>query len=245
MVKKTIRQYLAATVAVAAMTSASTANAQTPAWTVSFDAGNQIPLSGNVHSGGSGSVLNLPTEVAAKTYDDVYGAGFYWAAGLGYRLGSRSEIRVQGSYTSNPAERLQVGTVAGLPLFGLFDDYKAFGMDFGYRQYLTTSAVRPFVGAHVGFVRLEAVQAEFSVPAANVVLPNVNFLDASTVPAFGGSAGVMFDVSKNVAFQGGVDFRWHGDATDLDGLAGTGLEGINDETRRWAMPITAGITVKF
>jgi hypothetical protein len=118
-------------------------------------------------------------------------------------------------------------------------------MDFGYRQYLTTSRVRPFVGGHVGFVRLDAVQSEFSVPAANVVLSNVDFLDSSTVPAFGGSVGVMFDVSSHIAFQGGLDLRWHGDAADLDGLAGTGLEGINDETRRWSMPITAGITVKF
>jgi hypothetical protein len=26
-------------------------------------------------------------------------------------------------YTANPADRRQVGTVAGLPLFALFDDY--------------------------------------------------------------------------------------------------------------------------
>lgn len=239
---KTVRQYVSAALAAAAVMSATTASAQ---WTVSFDLGNQLALSGDVHAGGSGTVLGLPTQVTAKTYDDVYGAGFYWAAGLGYRVGSRGEIRVQGSYTSNPAERLQVGTVAGLPLFALFDDYKAFGMDFGYRQYLTTSKVRPFVGGNVGFVRLDAVQSEFSVPAANVVLSDVNFLDSSTVPAFGGSAGVLFDVSSNIAFQGGIDFRWHGAFNDLEGLAGTGLEGINDETSRWAMPITAGITVKF
>jgi hypothetical protein len=36
-----------------------------------------------------------------------------------------------------------------------------------------------------------------------------------------------------------------GDANDLDGLAGTGLESINDESRRWSMPITGGITVRF
>jgi hypothetical protein len=45
--------------------------------------------------------------------------------------------------------------------------------------------------------------------------------------------------------QAGVDFPWHGDATDNDGLAGTGLEGINDETRRWSLPVTGGVTVRF
>ena len=39
--------------------------------------------------------------------------------------------------------------------------------------------------------------------------------------------------------------KWQGDADDLDGLAGTGLESINDESRRWSMPIADGITVRF
>jgi opacity protein-like surface antigen len=152
---------------------------------------------------------------------------------------------VQGSYTSNPAESLQVGTVAGLPLLALFEDYQAFGMDFGYRQYLGARRARPFLGAGVGFVRLQTVTSEFSVPAAGVVLSDVDFFESSVVPAFGVGGGLQVDLSDRVAVQGGLDFRWHGDAKDRDGLAGTGLEPINDESRRWSMPITAGVTVRF
>jgi hypothetical protein len=242
---RTIRQTGVAAIAAAAVLAAMPAAAQDARVTVSFDAGGQVPVSGDVHAGGSGRVLTLPTQVSARTYGDVYGTGFYWAAGLGFRVSRLGEVRVQGSYTSNPAEQLQVGTVAGLPLLALFDDYKAFGMDFGYRQYLSSGTVQPFVGGSVGFTRVAAAQAEFSVPAASVVLPNVDFLDDSTVASFGGSAGVLVNVSRNLAFQGGIELRWHGDAGDVDGLAGTGLEAINDETRRWAMPITAGVTVKF
>jgi len=228
-----------------AAVSGSTASAQTNPWSVSFDIGAQVAVNGDVHSDGSGTVLGLPTQVTAKSYGDVYGTGFYWAAGLGYRVAEQGELRIRGSYTSNPAERLQVGTVAGLPLFGLFDDYEAFGMDLGYRQYLGRGRIQPFAGADVGFVRLETVTSEFSVPAAGVVLPDVGFLDSSVVPAFGFSGGVQVQLSDRLALQGGVDFRWHGDATDVDGLAGTGLEEINDETRRWSMPITGGVVVKF
>jgi hypothetical protein len=228
-----------------AAVSGSTASAQTNPWSVSFDIGAQVAVNGDVHSDGSGTVLGLPTQVTAKSYGDVYGTGFYWAAGLGYRVAEQGELRIRGSYTSNPAERLQVGTVAGLPLFGLFDDYEAFGMDFGYRQYLGRGRIQPFAGADVGFVRLETVTSEFSVPAAGVVLPDVGFLDSSVMPAFGFSGGVQVQLSDRLALQGGVDFRWHGDATDVDGLAGTGLEEINDETRRWSMPITGGVVVKF
>jgi hypothetical protein len=224
--------------------SAKDVRAQSNPWSVSFDLGTQVALSGDVHGGGPGTVLTLPTQVEARSYGDVYGNGFYWAAGVGYRVGEAGEIRVQGSYTANPADRLQVGTVAGLPLFALFDDYKAFGMDFGYRQYFGTASVRPYVGASAGFVRLDTIQSEFSVPAAGVVLSNVNMYDASVIPSVG-AGGVQINLSDRFAVQGGVDFKWQGDATDLDGLAGTGLESINDESRRWSMPITGGITVRF
>ena len=225
--------------------SAGDARAQSNPWSVSFDLGTQIALSGDVHGGGSGTVLNLPTQVQARSYGDIYGNGFYWAAGLGYRVGEAGEIRVQGSYTSNPADRLQVGTVANLPLFALFEDYKAFGMDFGFRQYFGTATARPYVGAGGGFVRVAKIQSEFSVPAAGVVLSNVNMYDTSVVPSIGAGGGVQINLSDRFAVQGGVEFRWQGDAKDLDGLAGTGLESINDESRRWSMPITGGITVRF
>ena len=242
--RNAIRMCLSAALVWAAV-SDSTVSAQTNRWSVSFDLGSQAAANGDVHADGSGTVLGLPTQVTSKSYGDVYGPGFYWAAGVGYRVGAQGELRLRGSYTINPAERLQVGTVAGLPLLGLFDDYDAFGMDFGYRQYLGGGKARPFVGADVGFVRLETVTAEFSVPAAGVVLPNVDFLESSVVPAFGLGGGVQVSLTDAVAIQGGVDFRWHGDATDRDGLAGTGLETINDETRRWSMPVTAGVTLRF
>jgi len=83
------------------------------------------------------------------------------------------------------------------------------------------------------------------VPQANVVLPNVDFFDSSVVPAFGMGGGLQVALSDRLAFQGGVDLRWHGDLKAKDGLAGTGLEPINDKSRRWALPITGGLTVRF
>ena len=221
------------------------ARAQSSPWSVSFELGTQAALNGDVHGGGSGTVLGLPTQVQARSYKDIYGNGVYWAAGLGHRVGEAGEIRVRGSYTADTADRLQVGTVAGLPLLALFDDYKAFGMDFGYRHYFGAALIRPYIGAGGGFVRLDTIQSEFSVPAAGVVLSNVNIYDTSVVPSVGAGGGVQINLSDRFAVQGGVEFKWQGDAEDLDGLAGTGLESINDESRRWSVPITGGITVRF
>jgi hypothetical protein len=236
----------AAVFSAAILSGAAPVSAQTAsAVSFSFDLGAQAALTGDVHSGGTGTVLALPTTVEARSYGDVYGPGFYWAAGLGFKAGQSGEVRVSANYTTNPAENLQVGNVAGLPLFGLFDDYTAFGVDAGYRQYVGTAAARPFVGVSVGFVRLSEVKSEFTVPDAGVTLSGVDFLDASTVPSFGFGAGVQVDLNPRTALQAGIEFKWHGGATDVDGLAGTGLEPINDETSRWSMPITAGLTVRF
>ncbi|MFN7982542.1 MAG: outer membrane beta-barrel protein [Vicinamibacterales bacterium] len=223
-----------------------TAQAQTERpWSVSFDAGSQLAVTGDAHGGGSGTVLTLPTSVTAKSYSDVYGNGFYWAAGLGYRLGSHGELRVAGSYTSKASTNLQVGTVANLPLFAKFDDNKIFGMDFGYRQYLSDGAIKPFVGASVGFARVDAINATLTVPAANVTLSNTGFYDSSTVPTFGFAGGVQYHLTDSLAAQVGVDLRWQNNLAQKEGLAGTGLQTINDESRRWVAPITAGLTLRF
>lgn len=150
-----------------------------------------------------------------------------------------------GNYTANPSEKLQVGTVVGLALNAKFDDYKAFGMDFGYRHYLSGGKVRPYLGGAAGFTRIEAISSTLTVPAANVTLANVGFYKTSTVPSVGVSGGAQVRLTDMLALQAGVDLRWHGDLKQNEGLAGTGLENINDKSRRWAMPVTAGLTVRF
>jgi hypothetical protein len=105
---------------------------------------------------------------------------------------------------------------------GSRSDYKAFGMDVGYRQFFGTAKARPNVGVGGGFVRVDAIQSEFSVPAAGVVLSNVNMYDTSVVPSIGAGGGVQINLSDRFAVQGGVEFKWKGDAEDFEGLAGTG-----------------------
>ena len=221
------------------------AHAQEGPWSVSFDLGSQLPVSGDVHGAGTGRILNLPASVSARSYNDIYGQGFYWAAGLGYRITPKGELRVQAGYTANAADRVQVGTVADLATFAQFDDYKALGIDFGYRQYLSTSKVRPFVGGSVGFTRVDTINSTFTVPAANVTLPNVPMNGSSTVPSFALSGGAQVMLNDHLGLQGGLDLRWHGNLEQNEGLGGTGLERINDETSRWALPLTVGVTYRF
>lgn len=243
--KRLVRS-LALTTAAAAVFAAAPAYAQNAnPWSVSFDLGAQIAASGKAHGGANGTVLNLATAVTEKSYGDVFGPGFYWQVGLGYKVRPNGELRVAANYTANAADRLQVGTVANLQLNAAFHDYKAFGMDFGYRQYYGNGKLRPYAGANVGFTRVSGIDATLTVPAANVTLSNVPFYSDSTVPSFSFGGGAQMHLNDRLAFQAGVDFRWHGDLKQNEGLQGTGLQSINDESRRWAMPVMGGLTVKF
>jgi len=230
--------------AIAALALAAPVAAQAPRFSMSFDYGSDIALSGDVHAGGSGSVLDLPTTVGSRSYDDVYGALTSWSVSFGVWTAEQTEIRARYSRTTGEASELQVGNVAGLPLFAEFGDYTANGFDVGVRQYYGTR-VQPFTGASVGVVRASAIDGTFSVPTASVTLPNIAMYDDSTVLRLAVSAGVLVPVGTNLGIQGGVDFRWMGDLDPVDGLAGTGLESINDESRRWSMPITIGAVVRF
>ena len=77
------------------------------------------------------------------------------------------------------------------------------------------------------------------MPAAGVVLTDVPFYDKSTVGVFGADLGFVYDVNKSVALGIEAGLRYQTGPSDLEGLAGTGLEPINDTGSRWSLPVTA------
>jgi hypothetical protein len=85
----------------------------------------------------------------------------------------------------------------------------------------------------------------FSVPAAGVVLNDVPFYDKSTVGVFGADLGFTYDLNENVALGIETGPRYQTGLSDLEGLAGTGLEAINDTGSRWSMPVLATVTFRF
>ena len=87
--------------------------------------------------------------------------------------------------------------------------------------------------------------ATFSVPAAGVVLNDVPFYDSSTVGVFGADLGFSYDVSPSVGLGVEAGLRYQTGLSDLEGLAGTGLEKINDVGSRWSVPVLATVTFRF
>lgn len=214
-------------------------------WSASFNLGSDISLTGEVHGAGTGRVMSLPTSVESRSYGDVYGQPFIWSAEIGYNPWARGEVRGRVFRSTGAAEQVQVGNVGGSPLFAQFNDFEALGVEAGYRQYLMNGTVRPFVGGHVGFMNVDRNSGTFTVPAVGITLPNVVMTDSSTVPTFSFGAGLFVPIGSRFGVQGGVDVRWQGSLEPVEGLVGTGLEPINDDTARWSMPVTVGAVVRF
>jgi hypothetical protein len=208
--------------------------------------GVENSASGDLHEGGSGVVLGLPTSVQSRSFDDVYKRGFRFGAGLGYGVAENVEVIGNVTFGRQEAELLQVGTVAGLVLNGLFTDYKDVTVEGGLRLHLGAgNPIAPYVNLVGGFRRVEAIPATFSVPAAGVVLADTPFYDASTVGLFGGDFGLGFNLGPNVSLGVEAGLRWQGKLNELEGLAGTGLENLNDVGSRWTLPVSAALTFRF
>lgn len=215
-------------------------------WSAAFQGGTDLELGGDVHDGGSGTVLGLPTSVEARSYNDVYKPGFRAQFELGYGTGEASEVFARGTYYKLASETLQVGTVAGLALNADFADYKEWGAEVGYRYYFNVDRPGKFYVAGLAGLRfVSELPSTFSVPAAGVVLSDVPFYESSTVGVFGADLGFTYDVSESVAIGIETGPRYQTGLSDIEGLAGTGLEPINDTGSRWSMPFLATLRLRF
>lgn len=215
-------------------------------WSVTFSGGAAMPAGGEFHEGGRGTVLGLATNVQSKSNSDVFDPGFGWRAGVGYGVTPRIEIFGDFAWKRADASELSVGDVASLDLRAAFDDYRSYGMDAGMRFHFAPDApLNVYLSALGGFRRVEAIAGTFSVPGAGVTLTDVPFFDDSTVPVVGGDLGVLFAVSPRVRIgvEGGL--RYHSDLSEIEGLAGTGLENLNDAGNRWSVPVSGVVRVGF
>jgi hypothetical protein len=215
-------------------------------WSMTISGGAAMPGGGEFHEGGSGTVLGLPTTVAAKSTRDVFDPGIGWRAGLGYGVSRRVELFGEFGWTRSEASELSVGNVATLDLRAAFGDYTSWGANGGMRFHMAPgSRVSPYIAALAGIWRVDAIPGTFSVPAAGVTLANTPFFDNSIVPVFGGDVGVLFGVSNRVSLgvEGGL--RYHTGLSQIEGLAGTGLENLNDAGSGWSVPISGVVRFGF
>jgi hypothetical protein len=215
-------------------------------WSFDVGLGWDNSLSGNINSAAIGELDGKTTVVTPNSYSDVYGTGFHMRFGGGYLIDEISEVRAVFTYQSLSADLTPMGDVGGAPLYGQYDKYKSFGLDVGFRRYFDmSSTMRPYVEGNFGLGFISEIDVVLSAPAANITQRATDFYDRTAAFSLGGAAGVLWQVSDRVGAYGQIGLRWMSGLSEIDNLAGTGLETINDDSSRWTLPIVIGMRVRF
>jgi hypothetical protein len=78
-------------------------------WSLTAKGGLNPEIDGDVHGGGSGTVLGLPTTVVPKSFSEIYKSALDWEFSLGYGVSKSAEILGIFSCRKAGAENIQVG----------------------------------------------------------------------------------------------------------------------------------------
>jgi hypothetical protein len=226
------------------LVSAGVASAQSgeSSWNIEGGVGWDISLSGDFLAAGIGTLNGLPTIIQPQSFGDVYGNGVQWKFSGGYMVDEINEVRAQFSYQRAGSDVVSLGTVGGTDLIGTFDDYKAWSVEAGYRHYFAKrrERLRPYGGGTLGVSIINEIDGAFAAPQAGITRLATDFYDGTAALTFGVNGGVLYGLNEQIDLNAQVGFRFNSGLSQIDGLAGTDLEDINDK-----MPISVGIRFNF
>ena len=232
------------------------------AWSLSLK-GGLVPITGgDVHRGPAfdGSVLlglpagSLPVDVDAKSFDDVYGNFNEIAFEASYAAGENLTYTLGVGWLSSDDGNLRVGTVAGaLPLNGRFSSYEDFEVYAGLRyNFRITERWNPYVGAHLGYKRVDEITASFSVPNTpfnapyQAALTNAKFYDASNFWSYGVLVGLEYKLNDTASVALETGYLAQGAREDNDSVLGLlGLNALNDEGKLSYVPVRLSLSFRF
>jgi hypothetical protein len=247
----TVRARAALIAFVAVLALAATVNAQTPVedapWRCEFAIGWDNSLTGNINSSGIGQINDQVAVITANSYDDVYGTGLHLRFGGGYALNRATEVIGTFTFQSLDADEVTpMGDIGVSNLYGQYSDYQTFGLDFGLRRYVDLSTtLRGYGEGTIGLGFVDKTDVTLVAPAVNLTHAATDFYDQTVAFAFGGNVGLLFETGGRLGFFGQLGLRWMSGMAEIDDLAATDLEGINDNSSRWTLPLLAGVRVRF
>jgi hypothetical protein len=236
---------------VSVLTLATAAHAQAPIsdspWRVEVGIGWDNGISGNINSSGIGEINNQVTVVTANSYEDVYGTGLHLRFGGAYALNPATEVVGAFTFQSLDADQVTpMGDIGVSNLYGQYTDYQTFAFDVGLRRYIDLSTtVRAYGEGTIGLGFVDKTDVTLVAPSVNLAQDANDFYDQTTAFAFGGNVGLLFDTGGRLGFFGQLGLRWMSGMTEIDDLAATGLDDINDKSSRWTLPFLTGVRVRF
>jgi hypothetical protein len=227
---------------------ASAAHAQAPdmPWSAEVGIGWDNGISGNINSSAIGTLNGQTVAILKNKYEDVYGTGLHLRFGGGYMFRENTEARATFTLQSLDADLVRMGDIGASNLYGQYDDYQSFGIDFGVRQYAQVSPmIRGYGEASIGLAFVDETDLQLAAPQANFSGTATDFYDRTSAFTFGFGVGALFRVLPQADAFTQIGFRYVSGMSEVDAFQGTGLEAINDKSSRWTLPFLAGLRFRF
>ena len=156
-----------------------------------FTGGNIVPY--GMNAGGT---------VNKITYDEAFGTALRATAGVSHDVTDKSHVFIRGFYKHASAKDDGVSifeAAGGTTVNAQFNDYKSYGAEIGFREYMhdfgTEKALRPYVGASVGMARVN----DLNIIGLNGNATTINVNDSDWIPTASAFGGVEMPVADNMA----------------------------------------------
>ena len=244
-----LKNLVGCVVLVLALGLVSTAQAQAPPdskWSADVGIGWDNGISGNINSSAIGTINGQTVAILKNQYEDVYGTGLHLRFGGGYLFREDTEARVTFTFQSLDADLVRMGDYGASNLYGQYADYQSFGIDFGLRRYMPVSPlIRAYGEASIGLAFIDETDVTLTAPQANFSGTATDFYDKTSALTFGINLGATFSVMPRVEAFSQIGLRYVSGMSEVDAFVGTGLENINNESQRWALPFMAGLRLRF
>ena len=216
-------------------------------WSVDVGIGWDNGITGNINSSGMGTINNQVVVVTKNSYNDVYGAGLHLRFGGGYMFSNTTEARLTFTFQSLDADFLvPMGDIGVSNLYGQYTDYQSFGMDVGLRKCAhVTPLLRVYGEGTIGIGFVDKTDVTLVAPGANLIRDANDFYDQTTAFTLAANVGLLYQTGDRVGVYGEMGLRWVSGMTQIDDLAGTGFDNINDKSSRLTLPFIAGVRFQF
>jgi hypothetical protein len=236
----------------------------TSPWSFGGTVGYDIPVDGKVLEAGNSSSILLSTLNTSLTgngiirlrgtdYKDAYDPALRATIEVRYATSETSEFFGAFSYTGAKAKKtsvgcLEIGGACGTDVTGQLTDYKQYGIELGYRQWLNMAmlgdSVRPYFAVRGGVVRTDAINAFVQTPAAD--LANWRLYKETYSYTIGADLGATIAISPNAELGGEVGIRYQTamDEVDLD-FGPIGLGSTNNKSERLSVPVSFRLNAAF
>lgn len=196
--------------------------------------------------------------IQSRGFDDIYDNATALSFEATYGIGKGRELFGSFDYVKADEGSTQVGTaavvngsntVAEVPVFGRFGEYKGMGVSVGARQWFNEGGTfEPFIAGRIGVSKIDEIRATFTIPdlTINQSLRNVPFYDDTTIVTAGVEAGISYKMSENVSLIAETGLRYYGKLDGNDSaIGGLGLASINEEGNRLVVPVTLKLRAVF